>query len=166
MNFYECLGVPPTAGQNEIEAAFANWQRTFAAEMEGVGRTDISSAVLVCNAYRALSQPEYRQNYDELLVWLASPPVEGAISEEEFMSWLRPGTSIAAEMSARLAREQQEARGLRRTASATLARLIACRQSWVGFSCWLFIWISSAAIFATALRSLHWILGLASKLHH
>jgi len=166
MNFYECLGLLPTAGQEEIETAFADWHRRFASEMAATGKADVPSAMQICNAYRALSQPEYRQNYDELLVWLASPAIDGAISDEEFVSWLRPGTSIVAEMNARLAAEQKAARSLRRAASARLARLISSRRSWVGISCWVFIWVSSAAIFATALRSLHWALTFASKLHH
>jgi hypothetical protein len=166
MNLYECLGLPPTAGQDEIETAFADWHRRFASEMEAGGEIDALSAKQVCNAYRALSQPEHRRNYDELLVWLDSPPIDGAISDEEFVSWLRPGTSVVAEMSARLAAEQKAARGLRRTASARLARFISCRRAWVGIGCWVFIWVSSAAIFATALRSLQWVLAFASRLHH
>ena len=166
MNFYECLGLLPTAGQDEIETAFADWHRRFASEMKATGKVGVASATQVCNAYRALSQPEYRQNYDELLVWLASPTIDGAISDEEFVSWLRPGASVVAEMNARLAAEQKAARSLRRAASARLARLVTSRRSWVGLSCWVFIWVSSAAIFATALRSLHWALTFASKLHH
>lgn len=166
MNFYECLGLLPTAGQDEIETAFADWHRRFASEVDAGSKIDVPSAKRACNAYRALSQPEYRRNYDELLVWLESPAIDGAISDEEFLSWLRPGTSVAAEMSARLAAEQKAARGLRRVAAAKIARFISCRRSWVGLSCWVFIWVSSAAIFATAWRSLHWVVAFASKLHH
>jgi DnaJ domain len=166
MNYYECLGLPRTAGQDEIENAFANWHQKFASDVEAGGDIDARSATLVCNAYRALSQPEHRRNYDEMLVWLESPTIDGAISDEEFVSWLRPNTTIVAEMSARLVAEQRAARGLRRVTSAKLARIISSRRPLVGISCWLFIWVSGAAVFATALRSLYWALAFASKLHH
>jgi len=166
MNFYECLGLQRTAGQDEIEAAFADWHRKFTSKMETGGDIDVQSAKLVCNAYRALSQPEYRQNYDELLVWLDAPTIDGGISDEEFASWLRAGTSIPGEMRARLAAEQKVARTLRRATMARLARVVCSRRPWVGVSCWLFMWVSGAAIFATALRSLYWVLAFATKLHH
>jgi len=166
MNFYECLGLLPTAGQDEIETAFADWHRRFASETEAGSEIDVSSAKRVCNAYCALSEPEHRRKYDELLVWLESPTIDGAISDEEFVSWLRPGTSIVAEMSARRTAEQRAARGLRRAATARFEGVISCRRSWVGISCWVFIWISGTAIFATTLRSLQWVLAFASKLHH
>jgi curved DNA-binding protein CbpA len=159
MNFYECLGLPPTAGQNEIETAFADWHRKFASDMQGGGLVDAPSARQVCNAYRALSQPEYRRKYDDLLVWLESPPIDGEISDVEFASWLRPGTTIVAEMRARLAAEQKAARGL----SAKLERLISCRRAWVGISSWALVWVSGAAMFVTAFRLLHWVLAFASK---
>jgi len=62
-------------------------------------QADIPSAMQL-QCYRALSQPENRQKYDELLVWLASPTIDGAISDEEFGVLAEPGTSIVAEMNA------------------------------------------------------------------
>ena len=164
MNFYECLGLPPTAGHNEIEAAFAEWHRKFAADMTAGGRIDLPAGQQICNAYRALSQPEYRRKYDALLIWLESPPVDGEISDEEFASWLRPGTTIADEMRERLAAEQKAARGLRRIVSAKLARLVSCRGAWVGITSWVFVWVSGAAMFVTAFRLLHWVVAFATKL--
>ena len=165
MNFYEYLGLPRTAGQADIEAAFTNWNRTFSSAMQTEETIDVYSANLVCNAYRALSQPKYRQKYDELLIWLDDPTIENAISNEEFTSWLRPGTSIETEMRLRLAAEEKAAHSFRGVMIALLDRVASCRGPWVGLSCWLFTWVLGITVLATTFRSLYWVLTFALKAH-
>lgn len=165
MNFYECLGVPYNATQLEIEAAFTEWHRIFAPSIKSCVNADLSPARQVCEAYRVLGNPRRRLAYDELLVWLQSPTMDGAISDEEFRTWLAPGRSIIAGLNEVRAAEEREARRLWRVASAGLDRVVSSRRSWVGLTCWMVTWVSGAAVIMFAWRSVHLIFVFATRLH-
>jgi hypothetical protein len=150
----------------EIDAAFTAWHQTFVSKPQAHCDADLSAAKQVCEAYRVLRDPQHRLNYDELLIWVHSPALDPAISDEEFLSWLKPGKTIAAGLLEKRICEQAEARRLRRVAAVRFERAISSRGSWIGITCWTLTWLSGAAMFALARFSLHRILELAAKLHH
>jgi len=165
MNFYECLGVSRNASPVEMDAAFSSWHSQFARNREAGSEVDLAAAKQVCEAYRVLADPQHRRNYDELLIWVQSPALDPAISDEQFHAWLQPGKSVAAGLTALRSAELEEARRFRRIATASLERAITSRQSWVGITCWTLTWLSGVAILAVAWLSLHRIFELTFKLH-
>jgi hypothetical protein len=165
MDLYQCLGVPRDAAHGEIEAAFQNWHTSFLALDTRGADVNFSQARHVCEAYRILGDREYRFGYDEMLVWLQAPVMVGAISDEEFRSWLQPGNSILAGLNGRSVARQKECRRLWRKATQRLERSAASRGPWVGVGIWAVTWASGAAIFLFAWRSFHLIFAIAAKFH-
>lgn len=82
------LGVKPNATCAEIQVAFGKLADAYNSDP---GRVGSESAKAVLEAYRVLRDPARRKEYDALLDWIQSPVKDGAISEQEFRSWLEAG---------------------------------------------------------------------------
>ena len=112
MSHYDVLDVAPNASQSEIEAAFHTLTQAYYSGESPDHARAAQSAKAVAEAYRVLRDPDTRKEYDARLEWMQSPVKDGAISEQEFRSWLEAGevsegitTKIEAE---RLRREKEE----------------------------------------------------------
>jgi curved DNA-binding protein CbpA len=91
MSHYETLSVPKTASHAEIEAAFEKLRQVYSAEVHPDPSRATESLKRVLKAYRVLRDPVQRKEYDGILEWQESPLEGGAISDEEFHSWLAEG---------------------------------------------------------------------------
>jgi curved DNA-binding protein CbpA len=112
MSHYDELGVAPNATQSEIETAFHRLTQAYYSGENPDRARAAQSAKAVAEAYRVLRDPDTRKEYDAGLEWMQSPVKDGAISEQEFRSWLEAGKvseGITAKIEAeRLRREKEE----------------------------------------------------------
>jgi curved DNA-binding protein CbpA len=112
MSHYDVLGIVPNASQSEIDAAFQRLTQAYYSGQNPDRVRAAQSAKAVAYAYRVLRDPGRRREYDARLEWLQSAVKDGAISEEEFRSWLAAGkvsVGIAAKIEKeRIRREKEE----------------------------------------------------------
>jgi hypothetical protein len=106
MTHYGMLGVTPAATQEEIETAFRKLAHAANTPDDPEHAAAVRNAKYIAEAYRVLRDPERREEYARLLAGHQREAGTGAISEEEFHSWLQPGMTIEQGIAAKLAAEQ------------------------------------------------------------
>jgi curved DNA-binding protein CbpA len=106
MTYYDLLGVSPDASQPEIEAAFERESKAYNSGTFADPAQATESAKRVAEAYRVLHDPKRREEYNRVLTLQQKPVEDGAITEEEFRSWLEPGRTITEGIAAKIAAEK------------------------------------------------------------
>ena len=101
MTHYDTLGVPRNATRAQIDAAFQSLRETYNSDKHPDPPSAAKQLRWAVHAYRVLSNPTTRKDYDQQLTRAETPLVDPAISTGEFKSWVDSGTvseSLAAKI--------------------------------------------------------------------
>ena len=83
LNFYRLLGVPPNAGQLRIKAAYRSLAKRFHPDRNSGSETAAELFRQVNHAYKVLSDPKLRADYDRKLAQQEAQPAKNSQLEPQ-----------------------------------------------------------------------------------